>query len=127
VTLVVQGLSLGPLIRALKVGSDWSGEEELQRAKLALGKAAIAAIDARAAQEDISQDVANRIRAEFAEKVTLWLPGLLQRGDDPAKRLRRAALTAERQELIRLWRDNQISDAVLHHVEEDLDYQESRL
>ncbi|MGH8641484.1 MAG: cation:proton antiporter, partial [Burkholderiales bacterium] len=127
VTLVVQGLSLGPLIRALKVGADWSADEELQRAKLALGKAAIAAIDARAKQEQISQEVADRIRAEFAEKITLWLPGLLQRGDDPAKRLRRAALTAERQELIRLWRDNQISDDVLHHIEEDLDYQESRL
>lgn len=127
VTLVVQGLSLGPLIRVLKVGADWSADEELQRAKLALGKAAIAAIDARAKQEQISQEVADRIRAEFAEKITLWLPGLLQRGDDPAKRLRRAALTAERQELIRLWRDNQISDDVLHHIEEDLDYQESRL
>jgi monovalent cation/hydrogen antiporter len=127
VTLVVQGLSLGPLIRVLKVGADWSEQEELQHAKLALGKAAIAAIDARAAQDKISQDVADRIRAEFAEKVTLWLPGLLERGDDPAKRLRRAALTAERQELIRLWRDNQISDEVLHHIEEDLDYQESRL
>ncbi|HKA39051.1 MAG TPA: hypothetical protein VKD25_04740, partial [Burkholderiales bacterium] len=101
--------------------------EELQHAKLALGKAAIAAIDARAGQEDISKEVADRIRAEFAEKITLWLPGLLERGDDPAKRLRRAALAAERQELIRLWRDNQISDEVLHHIEEDLDYQESRL
>jgi monovalent cation/hydrogen antiporter len=126
-TLVVQGLSLGPLIRVLKVGSDWSADEELQRAKMALGKAAIAAIDARAKQEEISQAVADRIRAEFAEKITLWLPGLLERGDDPAKRLRRAALAAERQELIRLWRDNQISDDVLHHIEEDLDYQESRL
>jgi len=34
---------------------------------------------------------------------------------------------AERQELIRLWRENHISDEVLHHIEEDLDYQESRI
>jgi monovalent cation/hydrogen antiporter len=129
VTLVVQGLTLGPLIRVLKVGDDWSADEELQRAKLALGKAAIAAIDTTAQQESISQEVADRIRAEFAEKITLWFPGggLFERGADPAKRLRRAALTAERQELIRLWRENEISDDVLHHVEEDLDYQESRL
>jgi CPA1 family monovalent cation:H+ antiporter len=129
VTLVVQGLTLAPLIRVLKVGADWSADEELQRAKLALGKAAIAAIDEQAREEQISQEVADRIRAEFAEKITLWFPGggLLERGADPAKRLRRAALTAERQELIRLWRENEISDDVLHHVEEDLDYQESRL
>jgi CPA1 family monovalent cation:H+ antiporter len=129
VTLVVQGLSLGLLIRVLKVGADWTADEELQRAKIALGKAAIAAIDVRAQQDQISQEVADRIRAEFAEKVTLWIPGggLIEAGADPAKRLRRAALTAERQELIRLWRDNQIGDEVLHHIEEDLDYQESRL
>ena len=41
--------------------------------------------------------------------------------------LRRAALTAERQELIRLWRDNQISDDVLREFEEELDYKESNL
>jgi monovalent cation/hydrogen antiporter len=129
VTLVVQGLSLGPLIRVLKVGADWSADEELQRAKLALGKAAIAAIDSQAVEGKISQEVADRIRAEFAEKITLWFPGggLIEHGADPAKRLRRAALAAERRELIRLWRDNQISDEVLHHIEEDLDYQESRL
>ena len=48
-------------------------------------------------------------------------------GADDARRLRDAAVRAERQELIRLWRENQISDEVLHHIEEDLDYQESRI
>jgi len=41
--------------------------------------------------------------------------------------LRTAALRAARQELIRIWRQNRISDDVLHHLEEELDYQESRL
>ena len=44
-----------------------------------------------------------------------------------ASQLRRAALQAERQELLRIWQDNQISDDVMHHIEEDLDYQESHL
>src|SRR5204863_9270026 len=67
---------------------------------------------------------------EFAEKITLSVPeGLVLRhsGADDARRLRNAAVKAERQELIRLWRENQISDDVLHHIEEDLDYQESRI
>ena len=70
-----------------------------------------------------------RIRAEFAEKVKLDMPaGEVLRGvSDPARRLRDAAIKAERRELIRIWRENQISDDVLHHLEEDLDYQESRL
>jgi CPA1 family monovalent cation:H+ antiporter len=130
VTLVIQGLSLKPLIRRLQVGRDWSLQEEQQRAKMALGKAAIAAIDGVVAQDGISNELAERIRAEFAEQITLTVPnGIVLRhsGADDAKRLRAAAVKAERHELIRLWRENQISDEVLHKIEEDLDYQESRI
>jgi CPA1 family monovalent cation:H+ antiporter len=130
VTLVLQGLTLKPLIRRLKVGRDWSLQEEQQRAKMALGKAAIAAIDTVAAKDGIPNDLAERIRAEFAEKITLSVPeGLVLRhsGADAAQRLRAAAVKAERQELIRLWRENLVSDEVLHTIEEDLDYQESRI
>jgi hypothetical protein len=97
---------------------------------MALGKAAIAAIDTVAAKDGIPNDLAERIRAEFAEKITLSVPeGLVLRhsGADAAQRLRAAAVKAERQELIRLWRENLVSDEVLHTMEEDLDYQESRI
>ncbi len=129
-TLVVQGLTLAPLIRRLRVGTDWRAHEEQRQAKLALTKAAIAAIDGLAASERLPDDLAERIRAEFAEKITLAVPAGQFIGDaraDPAKRLRRAAVEAERRELIRVWPENLISDDVLHHLEEDLDYQESRL
>jgi CPA1 family monovalent cation:H+ antiporter len=114
----------------LQVGRDWSIQEEQQRAKMALGKVAIAAIDAAVANDGISNELAERIRAEFAEQITLTVPdGIVLRhsGADDAKRLRAAAVKAERNELIRLWRENQISDEVLHKIEEDLDYQESRI
>jgi CPA1 family monovalent cation:H+ antiporter len=129
VTLVVQGLTLGPLIRVLRVGTDWSEHEEEQHARFALGKAAIAAIDELAAKEGTAPELAERIRAEFAEKIRIAPPGgqILTGGADVAKRLRSAAIRAERQELIRIWRQNKISDDVLHHLEEYLDYEESRL
>jgi CPA1 family monovalent cation:H+ antiporter len=129
VTLVVQGLTLGPLIRVLRVGTDWSEHEEEQHARFALGKAAIAAITELAEKEGIAPELAERIRAEFAEKVRIAPPGghVLTGGADVAKGLRRAAIRAERRELIRIWRENKISDDVLHHLEEYLDYQESRL
>jgi CPA1 family monovalent cation:H+ antiporter len=129
VTLVVQGLTLGPLIRVLRVGTDWSEHEEEQHARFALGKVAIAAITELAEKEGIAPELAERIRAEFAEKVRIAPPGghVLTGGADVAKGLRRAAIRAERQELIRIWRENRISDDVLHHLEEYLDYQESRL
>ncbi|HLF38364.1 MAG TPA: Na+/H+ antiporter [Burkholderiales bacterium] len=129
VTLVLQGLSLALLIRVLRVGTDWSEHEEEQHARFALGKAAIAAIGEIAAKEGIAPELAERIRAEFAEKVRIAPPGgqILTGGTDVAKRLRSAAIRAERQELIRIWRENKISDDVLHRLEEDLDYQESHL
>jgi Na+/H+ antiporter len=129
VTLVLQGLSLAPLIRRLRVGTDWSEHEEEQHARFALGKVAIAAIDELAAKEQVPAERAERIRAEFAEKIRIAPPGgqVLSGGADVARRLRSAAIKAERQELIRIWRENKISDDVLHHLEEDLDYQESRL
>ena len=41
--------------------------------------------------------------------------------------MRLAAVRAERDELIRLWQNGTIADEVLHHLEEELDYEESRL
>src|SRR4051812_14781219 len=129
VTLVVQGLTLAPLIRRLKVGDDWSSHEEHHHASNELANAAIVAITALAAKENIPDDLAERIRAEFAEKVTLGLHDgpVVNRGAEMAKRLRLEGIRAERRALIRLWRENRIGDEVLHQLEENLDYQEERL
>ena len=131
-TLVLQGLTLPPLIRGLKVGSDWSLLDEHARARQALGSAAAAAIEKLAAEENAAPELAERIHAEFADQIahtTADAGGAPAQGPRAglAGRLRQAALQAERQELLRIWRDNQISDDVLHYIEEDLDYQESHL
>jgi monovalent cation/hydrogen antiporter len=129
VTLVVQGLTLAPLIRRLHVGEDWSHQEEHRQARLALSRAAALAIDDAARRDDIAGNVSARIHAEFAEKIAESTADGPTPGVEAAQaqRLRRAAIEAERRELIRIWRDNQISDDVLHQLEENLDYQESRL
>lgn len=129
VTLVLQGLTLAPLIRRLHVGADWSHQEEHRLARHSLSQAATVAIETLAKAENIPDNITARINAEFAEKISESTPaGLVPTMEaELAQRLRHAAIKAERQELIRIWRDNQISDDVLHHIEEDLDYQESRL
>jgi CPA1 family monovalent cation:H+ antiporter len=74
-------------------------------------------------------ELAGRIRAEFGDRMAAASP-LAQKPDSIpalAKRLRLAAVRAERDELIRMWRNAEISDDVLHHLEEELDYEESRL
>ena len=129
VTLVLQGLTLPVLIRRLHVGIDWSLREEQENARNAMSKAAIAAIDVLAERESIAPDLAGRISAEFAEKnVTGDADASVAEGHaELARRLRHAAINAERQELIRIWRENQISDDVLHGFEQELDYKESHL
>jgi CPA1 family monovalent cation:H+ antiporter len=126
VTLVLQGLTLPALIRRLRVGADRSLREEQANARNAMSKAAMAAVDALANRESIAPDLAGRISAEFAEKNAADADTAMSEEQAAmARRLRGAAIDAERRELIRIWRDNQISDDVLHEFEEELDYKES--
>jgi Na+/H+ antiporter len=129
VTLVLQGLSLPVLIRRLHVGTDWSLHEERANARAAMSEAAMAAIDDLARREKAAPDLAGRISAEFAEKVANSNPDapMTQQEAGLAQRLRHAALMAEREALIRIWRENAISDEVLHQFEEALDHQEAHL
>jgi CPA1 family monovalent cation:H+ antiporter len=125
-TLVVQGLSLTPLIRRLGLGTDPGAHEEHVRARIALGTAALAAIDRLAAKEHMPKDLVARVRAEFSDRIDAALPHGHQSSFAFGRDLRLAAVRAERQELIRIWRAGEISDEVLHHLEEELDYEEQR-
>ncbi len=44
---------------------------------------------------------------------------------DIGRKARRAALRAQRNELLELWRSSKISDEVFHKLERELDYQQS--
>ena len=128
ITLVVQGLTLAPLIRRLKVGEDLSVGDEHERASHVMATAALAAIDRVAESEAVPAGLVQRIRDEFTEKLHEFADDHDdRRSGEWAKRMREAAIRAERQALIRIWRENEIGDEVLHHLEEMLDYQESRL
>ncbi|MBC7602656.1 MAG: cation:proton antiporter, partial [Ramlibacter sp.] len=128
-TLVGQGLSLAPLIRRLKVGSKWSVHGEQVRVRAAMSSAALAAIDKVLAAERVPEQWADGLKAEIADRVAV----AASLGDDLSQRmevlnrLRHAAIRAERQELIRLWRGNEIGDEVMHHLMEMLDYEQAHL
>jgi CPA1 family monovalent cation:H+ antiporter len=125
----MQGLTLAPLIRRLKLGTDHSTRDELRLARMSMGKAALAAVDRAANERGALPDVLERIRAELGERMAAASP-LAQMPDSShaqTTRVRLAAVRAARDELIRLWQEGAISDEVLHHIEEELDYEESRL
>ena len=72
---------------------------------------------------------ADQLRAEITARIALAAPDGVDATprSELNDRLRRAAILAERAELIRLWRENKISDEVMHHLEEILDYQQAHL
>ena len=129
VTLVGQGLSLPVMIRRLKVGSDWSMDAEQQRVRAAISAAALAAIDEQVKAEGAPDEWADQLRTEITERIMQAAPEGLEQTPrtELLARLRHAAIKAERKELIRLWRNNEISDEVMRHLEEILDFQEAHL
>ena len=93
------------------------------------GAAAVLAIKALAVAEGAPAELAAHLCAEFSGKYERATASTQQKElrIGFARRLRQAAIDTQRQELIRIWQDDQISDDVLHHIEEDLDYHESHL
>ncbi|MFZ4538712.1 Na+/H+ antiporter [Propionivibrio sp.] len=128
-TLIGQGLTLPYLIRKLKVGSDWNIQREQQRVRAGMSAAALSAIDKIMVSEGAPMEWADQLRAEIDDRISVAAPEGLEQmpRNEFVTRLRHAAILAERKELIRLWRENEIGDEVMHHLEEILDYQEAHL
>jgi len=128
-TLVGQGLTLTPLIRRLRVGSDWSLHDEQLRVRAAMSAAALAAIDRVVLAEAAPPQWAQGLKTEIAERIALVASdgSELTPRMEFVNRLRHAVIRAERGELIRLWRENEIGDEVMHHLMEILDYEQAHL
>jgi Na+/H+ antiporter len=127
-TLVLQGLTLAPIIRRLGIGADWDAFEEQRLARTQITRAALEEIERFAKASHLSEEDLAAVSADYRARLRGWSAhGLISTTADDPKPLRRAALAAERAELIRLWRDALISDEVLHEVERELDLEEARL
>jgi CPA1 family monovalent cation:H+ antiporter len=126
VTLVIQGLTLEPLIRRLGFAPEESlvKEEYFARGEAlrhGLEKLEDLADEPWAARADIE-----RLRQEFRERMQRHrLGGPNERAAD--RRLRHELLAAERRELVRLRNEDAISDAVLVALEEELDLEALRI
>lgn len=131
-TLVVQGLSLPPLIRFLRieVGSGLEDEERLAREHSAT--AALMRLDQLVGEDWLKVEHVERLRAQYGRLVerlagSRAVDGAAVRESTEAfQRLRHETLNAERIALIRLRNDGTISDEVLHHLEHELDVEALR-
>jgi CPA1 family monovalent cation:H+ antiporter len=135
ITVVGQGLTLGPLIRWLGAVDD--GEAQLRwenKARLRAARAAIDRIDELAEEDWVREETARRMRAAYDFRVRRYGArfddaddGALERGSLAYQRLRREVLAAERGEIIRLRNQGYINDEVMRRIERDLDLEHERL
>ncbi len=133
-TLVFQGLTLPLLIRQLRVEDDGKADEEERTARFQANRAALELIERLARECGVPNEVAERLRVEYRERI-----GELERcadgGEDGSgevatphyRRLQRKALDVERQTIIRLRNDHVINDDALRRIQRDLDLAEARL
>jgi Na+/H+ antiporter len=132
-TLVGQGLSLGPLIRLLDIQRDSSLEREHALAHLVAARAALARLDELVGEEQMPQDALARLRSHYADKLEA-LKSAMDRaseerfdGHEPSQQqLRREVLDAERAAVIGLRDLGRIDDETLRLVERELDLEEQR-
>jgi NhaP-type Na+/H+ or K+/H+ antiporter len=117
-TLVVQGLTLGPLINWLKFEPDPSLERELSRGRVALLEAALGHLEGR------DERAAGTLRELYGDDREAARRGEAPRAVSPVDKLRREVLGKKRQKLAELRRQARIGDDVFHLLELELDWAE---
>ena len=121
VTLVVQGMTLRPLITWLDVRDDGTVQREVQLARVETLRAALDAARNRAGGES-----AELLRRRYELRLRR-AQGNNAAGDAEDAAVGRAATAAERQRLIELRDDGTIGDAAFQQVEQELDLRELEL
>jgi len=130
-TLLLQGLSLAPLVRWLGVAADPAEDVEEVQARSAMAHAALAEVNRRATDGSYPEQYIAFLRYLYGTRLEQLQPADQLTGPPELlghiADLRIAALQAERHELITLWRTNRIGDEVMHRLEAELDLEQTRL
>ncbi|NUO64303.1 MAG: Na+/H+ antiporter [Gemmatimonadaceae bacterium] len=124
-TLVVQGFTLAPMVRAFAFPPEERHHVEARLARLEATRRGAEALDDLAREPWVDQRDVEWLRGELRDRVRL-----LQHGDaepEGRRRLRREMLHAERRMLVRLRNEGAISDDVLHELEQELDLESVRI
>ena len=132
-TLVVQGLSLPVLIRALGLEDDRIGDKEETHGRVRIAEAALERLGELVDEDWVREDTAERIRGLYSYRRNRFASRF--EGDPEGVEERSAAyqhlmvelLGAQRLRLITMRDEGSIGDEVMHRIERDLDLEESRL
>jgi monovalent cation/hydrogen antiporter len=134
-TLVVQGLSLPAVIRALKLeADDRDAEAEEARARIRAAEAALERLDELESEAWVLDDTAERLRGQYRFRIGRYSArvdpdgdGRIEKRSLKFQRLRRELLEAERHAVVEMRNTGEISDEVMRRIERDLDLEVSRL
>jgi monovalent cation/hydrogen antiporter len=133
-TLVVQGLSLPALIRRLGVSEGGTDADEEIRARLVATKAALAQLDALGGEEWTRDETVERMRGlyEYRKRRFAARAGKIEDEGYEDRSLAyqqmvQLVLAAQRQSLLRMRSDGDLSNEAMNRIMRELDLEESRL
>ena len=134
-TLVVQGLTLGPLVARMRLGDDDGGEDLSEvRARLVGARAALEKLDRAGERAGVPGEARSKVREHYAERVRRYEEGLdaggtteeYREGSEAWRSWRRGLIAAEREAIVHLRERGELSEASMRRIERDLDLEESR-
>jgi Na+/H+ antiporter len=133
-TLVVQGLTLPALVRAVHLPTDPREGEEEALAWVRAAEAGLARLEELHNEPWVDPGVVERLRDMFEFRLARYAGERDEQKDHrlekqvrASRRLRRELLDAERSALTELRRAGEISDVVERRVRRELDYEDARL
>jgi CPA1 family monovalent cation:H+ antiporter len=133
-TLVVQGLSLPALIHRLGISDGGADAEEEIRARLVATKAALDELDALEGEEWTRDETVERMRALYRYRKRRFAARAGKIEDDgyedrslAYQQMVQVVLAAQREALVQMRADGDVSNEVMNRVLRDLDLEESRL
>ena len=134
-TVVVQGLTLPVLIRRLDVVDDGDDEErEEVQARIASSDAAIARLDELESVEWTNEDTVERVRRSYGFRRSRFAARTgevddrdYERRSMAYQRLLQEVIQAQREVLIKMRNEGEISSDVMRRIERELDLEETRL
>jgi CPA1 family monovalent cation:H+ antiporter len=119
-TLVIQGLTLGPIMRRVHLNPDDSVEREIGLARAKTAKAAL-----RVLEESPNREAAEMLRQEYQARLLLGKDeaqaNAAVRRESALANLQQAAVAAQRAALHELRRQELIGDDAFHAVEAEID------
>ncbi|HEX5980512.1 MAG TPA: Na+/H+ antiporter [Thermoleophilaceae bacterium] len=133
VTLVGQGLTLGPLIERLGVDDDGSEDREEVMARIRLAEAALARVEELREEDWPRPDTLDRVSGQYDYRRRRFAARGEGDGDhyeertNAYQRVMYEVFDAQRNELVGMRNRGDISDEVRRRVERELDLEESRL